>query len=81
MEPVRYGCFITHGKYTFNFNEIYNLLQKKKLSFEAKDSSQLKKIIINLLKKKSNNKKDINKLKKIGSDILKKHFNKIRVLI
>ena len=81
LEPVRYGCFIIHGKYTFNFNEIYNFLQKKKLSFEAKNSSQLKRLVLNLLKKRSNNKKDINKLKKIGSDILKKHYNKIRVLI
>ena len=36
LEPIRYGCYITHGRHTFNFTEIYNLLKRKKLSFEAK---------------------------------------------
>ena len=36
LEPVRQGCYITHGKHIFNFTEIYNLLKRKRLSFEAK---------------------------------------------
>ena len=81
LEAIRYGCYITHGKHIFNFTEIYNMLNKKKLSFEAKNFQQLSKIIFNLLKKKSNNKKEINNFKKIGNDILRKNFMKIRVLI
>ncbi|MFL2895956.1 MAG: 3-deoxy-D-manno-octulosonic acid transferase [Candidatus Pelagibacter sp.] len=81
LEAIRYGCYITHGKHIFNFTEIYNMLNKKKLSFEAKNFKQLNKIIFNLLKKKSNNKKEINNFKKIGIDILRKNFMKIRVLI
>ena len=81
LEAIRYGCYITHGKHIFNFTEIYNMLDKKKLSFEAKNLKQLNKIIFNLLKKKSNNKKEINNFKKIGIDILRKNFMKIRVLI
>ncbi len=81
LEAIRYGCYITHGKHIFNFTEIYNMLNKKKLSFEAKNFQQLSKIIFNLLKKKSNNKKEINNFKKIGIDILRKNFMKIRVLI
>ncbi len=81
LEAVRYGCYITHGKHIFNFTEIYNMLDKKKLSFEAKNLQQLNKIIFNLMTKKSNNKKEINNFKKIGTDILIKNFTKIRVLI
>ena len=81
LEAVRYGCYITHGKHIFNFTEIYNMLDKKKLSFEAKNFQQLNKIIFNLMTKKSNNKKEINNFKKIGTDILIKNFTKIRVLI
>ena len=81
LEAIRYGCYITHGKHIFNFTEIYHMLDKKKLSFEAKNLKQLNKIIFNLLKKKSNNKKEINNFKKIGIDILRKNFMKIRVLI
>ena len=29
LEPLRSGCYITHGKYTFNFKEIYRMLDKK----------------------------------------------------
>ena len=81
LEAVRYGCYITHGKHIFNFTEIYNMLDKKKLSFEAKNLQQLNKIIFNLMTKKSNNKKEIINFKKIGTDILIKNFTKIRVLI
>ena len=81
LEPLRSGCYITHGKYTFNFKEIYRMLDKKKLSFKAKNILQLEKIIQNLLTRKSNNIKEVNKFKKIGNNILKKNFEKIRVLI
>ena len=81
LEPIRYGCYLTHGKHTFNFTEIYNMLKRKKLSFEAKNYTQLKKIILNLLIRKSKNKNEINKFKKIGNNILNKYFTIIRVLI
>ena len=81
LEPVRYGCYITHGKHTFNFTEIYNLLKRKKLSFEAKNFSQLKKIILKLLISKFQNKKEIDKFKNVGKNILNKYFTTIKVLI
>ena len=81
LEAVRYGCYITHGRHTFNFTEIYNMLSKKKLSYEAKNLSQLNKIIFKLLIKKSNNMKEVNKFKKIGNNILKENFSKIRAII
>ena len=81
LEPIRYGCYITHGKHTFNFTEIYNLLKRKKLSFEAKNFSQLKKIILKLLISKFQNKKEIDKFKNVGKNILNKYFTTIKVLI
>ena len=81
LEPVRYGCYITHGKHTSNFTEIYNLLKRKKLSFEAKNFSQLKKIILKLFMRKFKNKKEINKFKKVGNNILNKYFTTLKFLI
>ena len=81
LEPVRYGCNIVHGKHIYNFTEIYDMLHKNKLSFKAKNFSELKKIINNLLIKKQNNKKKVNKFKKIGKNILAKNFKEIRALI
>ena len=81
LEALRYGCYIVHGKHIFNFTEIYNMLDKKKLSFEAKKYPQLNRIIFHLLTKKSSNKKEINKFKRIGINVLRKNFMKIRDLI
>ena len=81
LEALRYGCYIVHGKHIFNFTEIYNMLDKKKLSFEAKKYPQLNKIIFHLLTKKSSNKKEISKFKRIGINVLRKNFMKIRDLI
>ena len=81
LEPIRYGCYITHGKHTFNFTEIYNLLKRKKLSFEAKNFFQLKKIILKLFMRKFENKKELNKFKKVGNNILNKYFTTLKVLI
>ena len=81
LEPIRFGCKIIHGKHTFNFVEIYNMLIKRGLSFEAKNISQLKKLINKLMLEKKSNKKEVNSFKKIGNNILKRNFNKIRDLI
>ena len=81
LEPVRYGCSIVHGKHIYNFTEIYNMLHKNRLSFKAKNFSELKKIIFNLLKREQNNKKKVNKFRKIGKNILAKNFREIRALI
>ena len=81
LEPVRYGCNVIHGKHTFNFTEIYKMLSKEKLSYEAKNFLKLNKLIFSLLLKKQNNKKKVKKFNNIGKDILKKNFKKIRFLI
>ena len=57
------------------------MLHKNRLSFKAKNFSELKKIISNLLIRGQNNKKKINKFKKIGKNILAKNYKEIRALI
>lgn len=81
LEPIRFGCCIAHGKHTFNFTEIYNMLKKKNLSFEAKNILHLRKIIEKLLTKKTNNRKEINTFKKIGNSILERNLKEIKILI
>ena len=81
LEPIRYGCYIVHGKHTFNFTEIYNMLKKKRLSFEAKNFLQLRNLIHSLFIKSKNNRKKINKFKKIGKNILSQNYTEIKVLI
>ena len=81
LEPIRYGCYIVHGKHTFNFTEIYNMLKKKRLSFEAKNFLQLRNLIHSLFIKSKNNRKKINKFKKIGKNILNQNYTEIKVLI
>jgi len=81
LEPVRYGCNVIHGKHTFNFTEIYKMLSKEKLSYEAENLLKLNKLIFSLLLKKQNNKKKVKKFNNIGKDILKKNFKEIRPLI
>ena len=81
LEPIRYGCYVPHGKHTFNLTEIYNILNKKRLSYKAKNTLELRKLILSLLMKASKKKGETNKFRKIGSNILQKNFRKIRVLI
>ena len=79
LEPVRYGTTL------FTENTFITLLKyinahKSGLRL-AKNFSELKKIISNLLIREQNNKKKINKFKKIGKNILAKNFKEIRALI
>ena len=81
LEAVRYGCNVIHGKHVFNFTEIYNMLLKNKLSFEAKNYNHLENLILTLIVNKSKNKKKIKIFKRIGNNILNKNFREIRNLI
>ena len=76
------GSFVPRGgQNPLEAVRFYSMLNKSKLSFEAKNFYELKKIIFNLITKSQNNKKKVNKFKKIGNKILTKNFEKIRVLI
>ena len=77
LEAVRYGCKIVHGNYIDNFKDVFKFLDLKGISFKARNKSDLKKNILQLLKKNINNRKLINNFKTIGNKILLKNFKEI----
>jgi len=81
LEALRFGCNILHGNYTFNFKDVYKMLEKEKLSLRVKNNKDLEKKALDLLNNKSNNLNKIKKLKKIGDLILKKNLNELRKII
>ena len=81
LEALRFGCNILHGNYTFNFNDVYKMLGKEKLSLKVNNSKDLEKKTFSLLKQKKNDFNKIQKFKKIGDLILKKNFNELRGII
>ena len=81
LEPLKFGCNILHGNYTFNFKDIYKMLEKEKLSLKVNNSKDLEKKALSLLNNKRNNFNKIKKLKKIGNLILKKNLNELRKII
>ena len=81
LEALKFGCSILHGNYTFNFKDVYKMLEKEKLSLKVLNSKDLEKKAISLLKNKRNNLDKIKKLKKIGVSILRKNLNELRRII
>ena len=81
LEALRFGCNIMHGNYTFNFKDIYKMLEKEKLSLKVNNGNDLEKKAINLFRNKGNNPYKIKKLKRIGDLILKKNLIELRNII
>ena len=77
LEATRYGCNILHGPNIQNFKEIYNLLEKLKLSNKIKNEKKLVEILENLFSKKKSSKIEIKKLRLIGKRILYKTYQEI----
>ena len=78
---MRFGCNIIHGNYTFNFKDVYRMLEKEKLSLKVSNGKDLEKKTLNLLKNKRDNLSKIKKLKKIGDLILNKNLNELERII
>ena len=70
LEPARQGCKILHGPNISNFREIYNLLDKYKISSKVNNQNKLYSNLRIILKKNVSSEKLINKLKKLGNKIL-----------
>ena len=81
LEALRFGCNILHGNYTFNFKDVYKMLEKEKLSLKVKNNKDLEKKALDLLNNKRINLNKIKKLKKIGDLILKKNLHELRKII
>ena len=70
MEAARLGCKIIHGPNVNNFNEIYSLLGKNKISIKINNLNRLVSELGIILKKNVSSEKLIYKLKKLGNTIL-----------
>ena len=81
LEAARFGCKILHGPNISNFNEIYSLLNKYKVSDKVKNANQLSLKVDKMFKNKNNSKKIQLKIKKIGNKILDSTLNEINFFI
>ena len=80
LEALRFGCNIIHGNYTYNFKDVYRMLEKEKLSLKVSGSKDLERKVISLFKKRNNSNK-IKKLNKIGNLILKKNLRELKKIV
>ena len=80
LEALRFGCNIIHGNHTFNFKDVYKMLEKERLSLKVSGSKDLEKKALFLFKKKNNSIK-IKKLKSIGNLILNRNLSELKKII
>ena len=81
LEAARYGCKILHGSNTWNFHEIYNLLNKIKVSHKVKNIRQMIKKINLGISNHQNNRNIKLKLNILSAKILKLTLNEINYFI
>ena len=81
LEALRFGCNVLHGNYTFNFKDVYEMLEKEKLSLRVYNSKDLEKKALSLFNNKKDNSNKVKKLNKIGNVILKKNLTELRKII
>ena len=81
LEALRFGCNVLHGNYTFNFKDVYKMLEKEKLSLKVYNNKDLEKKTLSLFNNKKNNYNKVRKLKKIGNVILKKNLTELEKII
>jgi len=77
LEAARLGCKVIHGPYINNFTEVYDLLNKIKISSKIKNTHQAQYEISKNLNSKSNSNKNIKKLNQLGKKILFKNKKEI----
>src|SRR5210317_1779651 len=77
LETARNGCNIIHGPNIHNFKEIYNFLNKLKISHKVTNEKNLTLKLVDLFNKKNRSNNNYLKLKSIGSQILKSYYNDI----
>ena len=81
LEPARYDCNIIHGPNISNFKEIYNLLDKNKISFKVNNQNKLLNKVDELLKKNINSKNMSNKINNMGKKILQQTLAELKLFI
>ena len=77
LEAVRYNCNILHGPNISNFSEIYQFLNKQKVSKKITNINQMTNILDELFSSQKTQKNIKNKINAIGQKILKKNMQEI----
>ena len=78
IEAAKSGCKIFYGPHVSNFTEIYNYLDKLKISKKINNDDELVQfLIINLETSEQENSKNIEILNQNGNDILNKTLNEL----
>ena len=81
LEATRYGCNILHGPNIENFKEIYEYLNKIKISSKINSVTQATRRLNKLFSKKNNSKNMLLKLDLIGKEILNKTYKEINIFL
>jgi 3-deoxy-D-manno-octulosonic-acid transferase len=81
IEAARFGCKILHGPNVWNFDEIYHLLNKYKVSNKITNLNQLTHKTEKMLNDKNNHKNLKFKIKILGNKILTSTFNEVNFYI
>ena len=81
LEAARYGCKTLHGPNIWNFDEIYALLKKYKVSSKVLNSNQLALKVDNMLNEKNSSKTIQLKIKQLGNRILQSTLNEVNFYI
>ena len=77
LEAIRYNCKVLHGPNVSNFKEIYEFLNKKKISSKIINQKQLVNILQNFFLKKNKLNNFRKEIKSIGTQILNKTYRAI----
>ncbi len=78
IEAARIGCKIIYGPYVQNFKEVYELLDKNKVSDKVNNVEQLTHKVGILIKKNKGSKNLEDKINKLGKRILEKTLSEFR---
>ena len=81
LEAARLGCKVIHGPHIYNFTEVYNLLNKIKISSKITNINQAKLEILKIINSKSNLDKNFKKLNKLWKKILFHNMKEIKKYI
>ena len=81
LEATRYGCKILHGPNVWNFDEIYDLLDKYKVSKKIKNLNQMIYNVDKIFQSKNNSKKIKSIIKNLGNKILISTIKEVNFLI
>ncbi len=82
IEAARIGCKIYHGPFVYNFQEIYELLNKYNISETIENESELSnKLISDLNKTNETNSEKIEIINGLGKEILENTFKEISNVI